>query len=180
MNRVLAGSWVAAVMMMASSASADVTGDVRWGLGATQTSTTLGAFNGSSWAHFGYDDVEFALMLPAFTLAGSLNENVALGARVSNFWYVPDDEEIVGGYLGLDARYLGQSGLFAAGGLGLMLTGETLEGDAEGGIGSDLRLGYLPVLNPHYGFGFFAELIAGIVDGDFTYSAGGGVMLSGR
>jgi hypothetical protein len=149
--------------------------DVSVGGGVTQTSyggfASFGTFGG---AFFEYDDVEFAVLLPAVSLRLPVSATLSVGGRVSNVWYVPDDGEVVNGYLGPELGWMPLRELLLGVGAGALFLGELGEFDA--GPGADLRLAYFPVQARRHSFGAFAEFVPGYVSESFTYSAGAGVI----
>ena len=182
----LRGDWrlcarlVAAIVLVVAPARAGedhdgVSVDLSVGLGVTQTSSFAGGYNGSSFTSFETNDVEFAVLLPALSVGVWAAPKLGLGWRITNFWYVPNDGELVNGYFGAEVLVLPIPEAFFAWGLGVQLLGETFDG-ADAGIGMDVRGALTPLERDGHRFGIFAELIPGFVGGDFTYSAGGGFL----
>jgi hypothetical protein len=150
-----------------------VTFDIGVGAGVTPTTAWGGAAVGNSFVAFKMDDVEFAWMLPTLSIAGWLTPSVAAGARVSNFWYVPEDGEVMNGYFGAELRFMPVPEVLLAGGLGVQLLGDD---ERDLGPGADVRAAYLPLQLGAHGLGVFGAFTPGLIDGSFMYSAGAGLL----
>jgi hypothetical protein len=151
-----------------------LTVDLAVGMGVTQTSSFFGVFNGFTFAGFTTSDMTYALMLPSASFGAWISPHVSLGLRLANAWYPPRGDRVVNGYVGAELRYMPQPELMLAWGLGADLLGEF--GNQYVGVGADLRAAYLPLQLERSAIGFVAEGVPGFVEGNFTYSVGGGVL----
>ena len=140
---------------------------------ATLSSEPSGS-GGSGYLSFSDSDPTFGLMLPGLSVGAWLSSELALAARISNIWYVPEAGAIVNGYAGIELGYAPSERWLLAAGIGTQLDGELAGPDV--GVGFDLRVGYLPFQFDPSALGFTAEVIAGYVDDWFAYSVGGGLL----
>jgi hypothetical protein len=159
----------------AKDARDGLSADLSLGVGVTHTTSFASAYTGSTFAAFETDDVAFAVLLPALSVGGWVAPQLSLGARITNFWFVPDGGDIVNGYLGAEVLVLPVPAAFFGWGVGLLLAGETFEG-ADAGIGGHVRGALVPLERGGHRFGIFAETVPGFVEGDFLYSAGAGLV----
>jgi len=132
------------------------------------------ANSGGSFYSFSSSEQRFGLMLPGLSAGAWLGPQVALAARISNLWYVPDAGEIVNGYVGIELGYAPSDRWLLAAGAGTLLDGDL--GGPDVGVGADLRVAHLPFQLHPSALGFTVELIAGYVDNWFAYSVGAGLL----